>query len=412
MPLSPVMAQRSVEKVAAPATRKQAGAVKVEADHRSAGVPSTTSPAGPSPQDRPQEDPARGAVVEVMTRLTAGESEPTGAPDGDPGGTQAEENEVEGTSNQFASDQAEPGEDDEAVEAKREFWSKLPQESYLKMIRRELSPRAVDRFGLRANVPENEAILRMLAEKHGVRTMLRAGLYCYPKRDGQESVVDDPLPNSQFHGYGLANRKTGEWGRTNPTIIPYFDELGKVVELRPHKGGIRAGWTAHSVAPRLYMATGRDQTPPRDVDIAVLTEGEFKAMAVASLFDDYGVRKGRYAVAALPGIQMTGRHPVQNHYVWEGLLQWLRQVNPQLVVVVFDNEDKANPSLPGYKANPWLRHEAPVWTLLTARKLIRAGYHALAGSLPDEWRDETGKADWDGGIVKCVHQLIRGEEQQ
>jgi hypothetical protein len=330
----------------------------------------------------------------------------------DTGSIEVEENEVDGASDQFASDQAESGEDDVAVVVKREFWSRLPEESYLKMIRRGLSRRAVERFGLRANVRENEGILRMLAEKHGSRTMVRAGLYVHPQRDGQESTVDDPVPNRQFFGYGVANRKTGEWGWTNPTIIPYFDTRGKVIDLRPHKGGIRAGWTTYSVAPRLYLATGRDQTPPRDVEVALLTEGEFKAMAVASLFDDYGDRKGRYAVAALPGIQMTGRHPVQNHYVWQGLVRWLEQVNPQLVVVVFDNEDKGNPSLPAYKADPWRRYDAAIWTLLTARKLTRAGYHAVAGSLPDEWRDANGKADWDGGIVKCIHQLRGGEERQ
>lgn len=75
------------------------------------------------------------------------------------------------------------------------------------------------------------------------------------------------------------------------------------------------------------------------------------------------------------------------------------------VAVVFDNEDKGTPGLPGYKPEKWKRHDSEIWARYLEQRLLREGFPARVGYLPDGWRDEKGKADWDGALAMLAEQL-------
>lgn len=262
--------------------------------------------------------------------------------------------------------------------------------------KRGLSDEMIDRCGFRSNDEWNRGPLMRLAEEFSVEELVRCGLWRRGDRRDRRGAA--PRPAGQFFGWGRVGKKKAvvasgeedyddlstddyEWARkesglVNPVLIPYRDDRGRLVGLRPHKGFPKGQ------LPRLYVAS-------RVVGaVALVTEGEFKAAAVADVLRDV-------SVAALPGIQMC-----KNLNVWEDLTAWLRHCAPREVVVVFDNEEKGDPRLPGFKANLEDRFDAHVWSRVLAERLEREGYRVRISVLPDGWRDEKGKADWDGALAR------------
>lgn len=329
-------------------------------------------------------------------------------------GAQTADDEVQSSKGKIQNLEAGPGDDPEAGPAasdedpatliKREFWeSLLPEDDDILARKRGFTVDTIKRFGLRANTRDNEDRLRALEKKHGVKLMVRSGLYHYPKDrvkvGGKLKAVDlernleEAKPNPQFYGYGLVNLKTEEWDWTHPTIIPYTNLAGQVVDLRPHKGGIRVDWSSYNAVQRFYVARPVGMADEPGVKCALITEGEFKAMAFWQVFN-WSPAKIEYAAAAMPGIQA-----IHNHYVADGCLRWLERVQPEQVVIVFDNEEKGNPRLPGYKPLALDRHDTAAWAMRTAKLLKREGYNVGVASLPDAWRNEKGKADWDGDLA-------------
>lgn len=265
--------------------------------------------------------------------------------------------------------------------------------------KRGLTTATARALGFVSSPKSNEQILLRLGTKHPWDECSASGLWL--PEDKEKKRVR--RPNSQFYGFGVKGKKPKTdrrdkrdrwiWGMTHPVLIPYFDEAGKIFKLRPHKGGAPANTLCG--ASRIYV--------PRDyhraADIAecfpkvVICEGEFKAAALWQMLgagrDDGGEPIG---VCAIPGINFGNNYDLR-----EELEAWLKSVQCRQVTVAFDDQDKSDKPLRE-------RHEAIIWSRYLATSLARKLF--ITGKvcvLPKTWRDQTGKADWDGALAKFVH---------
>jgi hypothetical protein len=123
----------------------------------------------------------------------------------------------------------------------------------------------------------------------------------------------------------------------------------------------------------------------------MITEGEFKA-AVFWRYAGLGSQCGRKPMGALamPGIYFV------NHWdVMEQIYAWLHQVWCRRVVVVYDNEVRTgsinNITVVSVRARALCQK--------IAKRLRIAAETAV---LPDAWRNEKGKADWDGAAAALL----------
>jgi hypothetical protein len=261
----------------------------------------------------------------------------------------------------------------------REFHAALsltPEHERALLEKRGLGSDAAEQFGFKSSVPCNERILQEMAQRHPMEALVRSGLW--KRKDGR------CRPQPQWCGWGLTGRDAEGneiWsGTANPVIIPYLNEDGKVAHLRPHKGGI-PGLGAKLYVPRRMGAPDKEKH-----ECAVVTEGEFKAAILRYCLE------GRWAVAAVPGIQMG-----QNYNLRQELYEWLRGTGAKTVVVCFDNEDKGNPALAGYKEDPEKRQDSVIWARVLAEMIARdLRVSARVGMIPANARDAKGKADFDG----------------
>ena len=78
----------------------------------------------------------------------------------------------------------------------------------------------------------------------------------------------------------------------------------------------------------------------------------------------------------------------------------------------YDSENKADENLPGYQREKHRRYDAHIWARYLARQLSKQGYEGKVRVLPDEWRDESGKADWDGHLAALLIQLGAADGSQ
>jgi hypothetical protein len=258
--------------------------------------------------------------------------------------------------------------------------------------KRGWAPDTCIELGLRSSPRSNEGLLLEMPKHFPINVLLDAGLYV--RGDGPK---DEPRPNRQFFGWGVAGKRKGidgededVWDWTHPILIAYLNKAGEVMELRPHK---RTQKAAH---PRLYIPRrwGGIDGPRKEPNFALITEGEFKAGAIYQELRDRGI------AAALPGITMS-------KLLWGEIVDWLRDELPygRPVITVFDNEDKATEGLPGYKAVEWKRHDSQLWARYLAWRLSKEGFSATVATLPNDWRDASGKADWDGALAFLLNQL-------
>ena len=156
-------------------------------------------------------------------------------------------------------------------------------------------------------------------------------------------------------------------------LIPYLDEDGKVFHIRAHKYGL-TGQGIQIYCPFLVKD---------NEGFAILTEGEFKAAAAHQM---------GWSALAVPGISSFGGVHFQR------LVDLLEEYGIEQVVIIFDNEIKSDPALPGYKEDPMKRWDTEYWAIRMARQLIEVGIEADVGRLPDEWRI-AGKVDIDGALA-------------
>ena len=262
------------------------------------------------------------------------------------------------------------------------------------LAKRGLTAETCARAGFRSNDPGNKDIILELATRWPVEVMVQSGLF--------EESSAGPVPNRHFFGYGLVTRKGRDgqplykWkssGKCNPVLIPYFNEHGALVRLRPHKGGAK-GQPALLYVCRQELI-GLPAAEKRAAQV-LITEGEFKAWAAWQ-----GLNSGdrpSYEVCAMPGISFSS-----NHDFMCDLRDFLGA--PRRVAVVYDNELKTNP-------DKTKRHDAEIRARHLAILLGLAGHDARVGRLPDEWRDEKGKADWDGALVRLPAGEVRTRFRQ
>lgn len=139
------------------------------------------------------------------------------------------------------------------------------------------------RLGFVSSPVENKEKLLGLQEKHAADELLESGLFLPEDKKRKKEF----RPNGQFYGMGQKAKKPKEerkhkddrwvWGMTHPVIIPYFDEAGRLLKLRPHKGG--APGNTLSGASRIYVPRDYKRSPDtgETFPLVVITEGEFKA---------------------------------------------------------------------------------------------------------------------------------------
>ena len=272
--------------------------------------------------------------------------------------------------------------------ALRAFYEKLtlsPADAAAFWTKRGLTPETCARLGYRSNPKSNRDLLLALANAFPPAVLVESGLWVRGSKPG-----DSLMPNVQYHGWGIAGKIPKEarepggpewrWDWTGPVLIPYF-QSGQLVHLRPHKGMMKE-------KPVWFYAVPRAGSEPATG--AILTEGEFKAAALAQVLGD------TVAVGSLPGITMSKQ-------LLPDIEDWLSAQGVRQVVVAFDNEEKGDPNLPGFKPEKWRRYDTQVWARYLVKRLADAGYEAGLAQLPDAWRDPaTGKGDWDGALRRLL----------
>lgn len=277
--------------------------------------------------------------------------------------------------------------------------------------KRGVTSLSCEALGLRANPTGNEALLQEAKQLFPWEEVRAAGLWLESNR----KLNLGRRPNAQFCGKGQIGRKPERerkgkddkwvWGFCEPVLIPYFDEAGDLIKLRPHKGGAPGGTAAGR--HRIYVP--RDYRRCADIvekfHTVVICEGEFKAIALwqtlglgaklqvdtdgKPLTDGAGFEP--IGVAALPGISY-----VTNAEMMMDLERWLGDVGARRIIVAFDDEDKSDkPMRQRFDA----QRDARVLAIQLSKNL-----HAEARVcvLPREWRNASGKADWDGALVKIL----------
>ena len=275
------------------------------------------------------------------------------------------------------------------------------------LAKRGLTPETCAALGFRANPRTNEALLDQMRELFSWEDLVESGLWL--PANGQRKL--GRRPNTQFFGLGLVGKKPEaerrhkddkwHWGWCQPTLIPYFDAAGRVVKLRPHKGGAGSGTEAGAeriYVPRARVAAlpGAAPPPPESFRTVVVCEGEYKAAAIwqtigAGARGIFGELHAPVGVCSLPGISFA-----RNHNYRAELESFLRSVGCVRVTVAFDAEDKRDrPMRTRFDSERYARFLAA-----DLKATLRLATSFL--DLPDEWKDAKGKADWDGALAAIV----------
>jgi len=268
-------------------------------------------------------------------------------------------------------------------------------------VKRGLNDATIELLGFRSNPESNKGLLLDMANHFPTAVLVESGLW----KTHADNVSESPKPNPQFYGMSIVEKRDAKGKKirdekgevirecvwNNPILIPYFNEAGELVHLRPHKG-MMAGKTPHFYVVRAKgQATGAKDSNGNP-KIAIITEGEFKAAALWQTLGDVA------EIGALPGITMA-------KLLIGDVEEWLETTVVRQVVVGYDNENKGDEKLSGYQREKQRRFDTHVWARYLARQLSRQGYEGKVCVLPDEWRDEKGKADWDGYLAALVKQL-------
>ena len=267
-----------------------------------------------------------------------------------------------------------------------------------------LPPPACVALGLKANPRANESRLLEARDLFDWEELHASGLWV----EADHRQGKPRRPQAQFHGFGQIGKKPKSeqqdeddklhWGWSFPTSIPYFNEAGELIKLRPHKGGAASGTAAgseHIYVPRDYRSL-RTATKAADrvekFYVVIICEGEYKAAVIWWTLGAGAVLRGDgrppVGVCALPGISFA-----KNPAYRSELDDWLRAVGCQRVIVAFDDEDKGDK--PMRQA-----HDAEIYGRYLATELnMELKIPAMWLALPAAWR-VNGKADWDGAAVK------------
>lgn len=304
--------------------------------------------------------------------------------------------------------------------------------------KRGLDSRTQTALGFRSNPRANRTRLQDLARQFEEDMLLESGLWNRDKETGRAK------PAGKFWGWGRKSvpvvfdeegfpvkDKTAkvEYEENEPILIPYFlhrpvpgsrsEATHELISLRPHKDMGAKGTTLghpHLYVPRVApVASGFTRSGKAGPEAGaplrfkreffrtvVITEGEFKAAALWQVLGG-GRRDGRkpMGVCAIPGISFG-----KNYNVRQEMEEFLRMCGAEHVVVCFDNEEKGDRTKPGYKPDWRKRHDAEIWARYLAESLYASPDLNLktsrVGRIGDEWRDDEGKADWDGMMARMA----------
>lgn len=328
--------------------------------------------------------------------------------------------------------------------ALREFYSKLGLlhcDARKLFEKRGLTLGTSVTLGFKSNSRQNRRLLLELAKTFAWEELKMSGLWL----PGQQQKCR--RPNAQFCGYVQLARKPRDqrkhpddktiWGWcdegwcakcghvckgivadshsvcpecsgrlkiADAVLIPYFNERGELIALRPHKGGAPEGTTASAM--HLYVPRAVSKPSEENYPLVVITEGEFKA---AALWQTLGVGRDDgqepIGVAAFPGIYFARHLAIRAE-----LDEWLRAVKCRRVIVAYDFEDKGNPKFRGAYQPDWHRRfDAQIWARYLATTLSqRLHIRGETCVLPRDWQNQNGKADWDGALATFVAQPESG----
>jgi hypothetical protein len=284
--------------------------------------------------------------------------------------------------------------------------------------KRGLTDATIDLAGFRSNPQSNKELLLEMKEVFPIAVLLDCGLW---KTDDKKPSAP-PKPNPQFHGMSIREKRDSEGRKVrdedgeavkecvwdNPILIPYFDEAGELVHLRPHKGML-AGRTPQFYVcrgPRKGISSPRGEEGEERLDggrgawkpqYALISEGEFKSWAEWQVLGDVA------ACGALPGITMAKP-------LFGDIEEWLEETGVRQVLIGYDREEKGDPKLPAYQEDSWRRFDAQIWARYLARQLSKQGYDGKVCVLPKEWQNKEGKADWDGRLADLCKAAGKPDE--
>lgn len=323
--------------------------------------------------------------------------------------------------------------------ALQEFYANLilsPNDEQRLFEKRGLTAVTCAALGFKSNPKSNRNLLLDLKNRFLRQELNASGLWLPAEGDKGER------PNSQFCGFVQLAKKPGHlrknrddktvWGwcdegwclkcervgavagkkcvvcqsesRTADAIlIPYFNQNGELIALRPHKGGAPQGTAASAM--HLYVPRSAGSSQEEQFRLVVLTEGDFKA---AALWQSIGLGRLLHStsasepvgVAAIPGISMAKHFQIR-----EELEEWLRSVGCRHVIVAYDYENKENhatsiTSQPGQSK----QFDSQVWARYLAGRLAKKLHiRSEVYVLPQRWQDDNGKVDWDGALAKLIH---------
>lgn len=156
-------------------------------------------------------------------------------------------------------------------------------------------------------------------------------------------------------------------------IIPYLNKDGVATLVRPHKLGLK------NIPVQIYHPFNLTQ----DAEIAIITEGEFKAAAACQL---------GFACIAVPGIASYAGQK------YPDLIKLLTEYGIKEVCICFDNELKNDPKFQNYKPDAMDRWDTQYYAFIMAKQLNKDGLNTRIAILPDSWR-QSGKIDIDGALA-------------
>lgn len=245
-------------------------------------------------------------------------------------------------------------------------------------------------LGIRTSCRANREKLETLLDAVPPNDLLRSGIAVRDKRTWKLRIAESLC--GRIYREDPETRQ-GQWMDYENIIIPYIDDEGRIVGLRPHKRGLTNGDFREDTASEFYekehnnlriiygdcFLSGR---PEKHEHRCVICEGELKAAALRR--------------CGIPAIGFQGIHFLrQNKETRQAIrdvVALLRRHKIREVIVVFDNEDKSH-------KKPTERYEAELYARYTALILEDEGFKSLFGMLPDEWR-EGGEKQPDGRIIK------------
>jgi hypothetical protein len=261
----------------------------------------------------------------------------------------------------------------------------------------------IDALGFRTATPANATLLGDILNQFPPNVLLRSGIAQRDPRDHTLRLADSLL--GRFY-----NEETERYETQDTIIIPYVDGAGRITLLRPHKRSMtNKRWREREAVSAFYeklhnnlrlvfgehLISGEREEAWKYT--AVICEGEFKAMALR--------------MCSIPAIAFQGIHFFLQNAKYRQAIQAtadvLRKHGIRQVIVVFDNEDKSHKDFHE-------RFEAELYARYTAECMENAGFDALHGMLPDDWREggttredgttAGGKADWDSRLAWHVRK--------